>query len=109
MRELQLGASGLRKPTATPTADGDAVDVTLAASGDGQAFERLYRAHVARIHSLAILNPPALVIKAHGQNWANNQKSCESRKQVCAELKNKQAGSNGPGNCENYQTIDKAG
>jgi RNA polymerase sigma-70 factor (ECF subfamily) len=27
--------------------------VALAAGGDGQAFERLYRVHVARIHSLA--------------------------------------------------------
>ena len=31
----------------------DSVNVALAASGDGHAFERLYRAHVARIHSLA--------------------------------------------------------
>lgn len=34
-------------------ADGDVVDATLAASGDVHAFERLYRAHVTRIHSLA--------------------------------------------------------
>lgn len=27
-------------------------DAALAASGDGRAFERLYRAHVARIHTL---------------------------------------------------------
>ena len=33
--------------------DSEAVDATLAASGDAQAFERLYRQHVARIHSLA--------------------------------------------------------
>jgi RNA polymerase sigma-70 factor (ECF subfamily) len=32
--------------------DSDAVDATLAASGDAHAFERLYRRHVARIHSL---------------------------------------------------------
>jgi RNA polymerase sigma-70 factor (ECF subfamily) len=39
--------------------DGDALvasgietDVALAAGGDGSAFERLYRTHVARIHSL---------------------------------------------------------
>ncbi|MBI4543723.1 MAG: sigma-70 family RNA polymerase sigma factor [Gemmatimonadetes bacterium] len=32
---------------------GDAVDVALAAAGDTGAFERLYRRHVARIHSLA--------------------------------------------------------
>ncbi|HEX9729044.1 MAG TPA: RNA polymerase sigma factor [Gemmatimonadales bacterium] len=31
----------------------ETVDVALAASGDGHAFERLYRTHVARIHSLA--------------------------------------------------------
>ena len=29
------------------------VEATLAATGDAHAFERLYRAHVARIHSLA--------------------------------------------------------
>jgi RNA polymerase sigma-70 factor (ECF subfamily) len=37
----------------TPAIPDDAVDATLAASGDSRAFERLYRAHVARIHSLA--------------------------------------------------------
>jgi len=31
----------------------EAADVALAASGDQRAFERLYRLHVARIHSLA--------------------------------------------------------
>jgi len=31
----------------------DAVDVALAQSGDTQAFERLYRAHVGRVFSLA--------------------------------------------------------
>src|SRR3989337_2470225 len=31
----------------------DAADVALAQSGDAQAFERLYRSQVARIHSLA--------------------------------------------------------
>ena len=33
--------------------DSDAVDATLAASGDAHAFERLYRGHLARISSLA--------------------------------------------------------
>ncbi len=33
--------------------DSEAADVALAASGDAQAFERLYRLHVVRIHSLA--------------------------------------------------------
>ena len=34
-------------------ADAETADVALAASGDARAFERLYRAHVARVHSLA--------------------------------------------------------
>jgi len=37
----------------TTAADAETADVALAASGDGRAFERLYRGHVARIHSLA--------------------------------------------------------
>jgi len=37
--------------TLTPT--GLDSDVALAAGGDASAFERLYRAHIARIHSLA--------------------------------------------------------
>src|SRR5438445_2548925 len=32
--------------------DAETADAALAASGDGRAFERLYRTHVARIHSL---------------------------------------------------------
>jgi RNA polymerase sigma-70 factor (ECF subfamily) len=32
--------------------DAEAADVALAQSGDGSAFERLYRTHVARIHGL---------------------------------------------------------
>ena len=36
----------------TLTADSIAADAALAASGDGSAFERLYRTHVARVHSL---------------------------------------------------------
>ena len=38
------------EPTSRP--DSDAVDATLAASGDASAFERLYRQHVSRIYSL---------------------------------------------------------
>ena len=34
-------------------ADAEVIDAALAASGDAHAFERLYRSHVARIHSLA--------------------------------------------------------
>jgi RNA polymerase sigma-70 factor (ECF subfamily) len=33
-------------------ADADAVDAALAASGDAHAFERLYRRHVNRVHTL---------------------------------------------------------
>ncbi|MBK8003420.1 MAG: RNA polymerase sigma factor [Gemmatimonadetes bacterium] len=33
-------------------ADADAVDAALAQSGDAQAFERLYRRHVNRVHTL---------------------------------------------------------
>jgi RNA polymerase sigma-70 factor (ECF subfamily) len=36
----------------TGRSDSDTVDATLAASGDAHAFARLYRGHVARIHSL---------------------------------------------------------
>ena len=32
----------------------DAADAALAAAGDAQAFERLYRRHAARIHTLAL-------------------------------------------------------
>lgn len=34
-------------------ADAEVADVALAASGDAHAFERLYRAHVARVNGLA--------------------------------------------------------
>lgn len=37
---------------AVETRAGRNTDVALAAAGDGSAFERIYRAHVARIHSL---------------------------------------------------------
>jgi len=37
----------------TRVADAEMADAALAASGDGRAFERLYRAHAARIHTLA--------------------------------------------------------
>jgi len=36
----------------TLTADSIAADTALAASGDATAFERLYRTHVARVHTL---------------------------------------------------------
>ncbi len=47
------GVDALTAERETTRADGDAVDATLAASGDAHAFERLYRGQVARIHSLA--------------------------------------------------------
>ena len=45
------GLQNLRA-TDTAAADADAVDATLAASGDAHAFERLYRRHVGRVHTL---------------------------------------------------------
>jgi RNA polymerase sigma-70 factor, ECF subfamily len=56
-RALRRPEDGLnRSPTpdraAAPGAS-EAADVALAASGDQRAFERLYRRHVARVHSLA--------------------------------------------------------
>jgi RNA polymerase sigma-70 factor (ECF subfamily) len=45
------GATTLRYEPSAKT-DPDAVDATLAASGDAHAFERLYRGHVGRIASL---------------------------------------------------------
>jgi RNA polymerase sigma-70 factor (ECF subfamily) len=51
MQGLGLGVVILRNgPETIPE---DAADVALAQSGDAQAFERLYRAQVARVHSLA--------------------------------------------------------
>lgn len=46
-------------PGSTRATAGDTADALLAAGGDDRAFERLYRAHVARIHSLArrLLSP----------------------------------------------------
>lgn len=48
--------AGLTPPPSTDTslaqADSEGADVALAAAGDQQAFERLYRLHSARIHSL---------------------------------------------------------
>ncbi len=51
MHGIGPGVAILRKgPDTNPE---DAADVALAQSGDAQAFERLYRAQVARVHSLA--------------------------------------------------------
>jgi RNA polymerase sigma-70 factor, ECF subfamily len=51
MIELALGVAPLEQEH-TGRTDPDAVDATLAASGDASAFERLYRNHVMRIYSL---------------------------------------------------------
>src|SRR5437867_11657556 len=47
------GVATLRRDPDQAAGDAEAADAALAASGDGRAFERLYRVHVARIHSLA--------------------------------------------------------
>jgi RNA polymerase sigma-70 factor (ECF subfamily) len=46
------GVATLRRDPDQAARDAETADAALAASGDGRAFERLYRAHVARIHSL---------------------------------------------------------
>lgn len=48
----------------TGRVDLDADDVALAVSGDAEAFERLYRRHVARVRSLAqwLLGAPSLEV-----------------------------------------------
>jgi RNA polymerase sigma-70 factor, ECF subfamily len=54
LRRPEDGVS--RSPTPDRTAAlgvSETADVALAAAGDQRAFERIYRAHVARIHSLA--------------------------------------------------------
>ncbi len=51
--EQARGVQTLSSKQDTLRADPDAVDATLAASGDVHAFERLYHGHVARVHSLA--------------------------------------------------------
>jgi RNA polymerase sigma-70 factor (ECF subfamily) len=51
MINTSTGSPALRTSD-TLAADADAVDAALAASGDASAFERLYRRHVNRIHTL---------------------------------------------------------
>jgi RNA polymerase sigma-70 factor (ECF subfamily) len=47
------GVATLRTdPDQAKGGDAETADVSLAASGDGSAFERLYRTHVARVYSL---------------------------------------------------------
>src|SRR5688500_19783687 len=47
------GVRALRLEPGNEKANADMVEATLAATGDAHAFERLYRAHVARVHALA--------------------------------------------------------
>lgn len=53
MQRALSGEATLSREPALASRDAEAVDATLAASGDGRAFERLYRRYAARIHSLA--------------------------------------------------------
>ncbi len=52
MRTHGIGAATLEREHGIEQVESEAADVALATSGDPHAFERLYRAHVARIHSL---------------------------------------------------------
>jgi len=52
MRTPAPGVPALTRDPAESRYADDAVEVTLAASGDAQAFERLYRRHVTRVHNL---------------------------------------------------------
>lgn len=52
MRRPGPGVATLTGHQRTAHAESEVADVALAASGDAHAFERLYRAHVSRIHSL---------------------------------------------------------
>jgi RNA polymerase sigma-70 factor, ECF subfamily len=52
MQDTGLERVPLRTSTHSDAVDADAVDAALAAAGDSHAFERLYRRHVDRIHSL---------------------------------------------------------
>lgn len=56
MGSMESLLGGVTSPGQKPgqsSAGGDAADAALAAVGDSRAFERLYRRHVDRIHSLA--------------------------------------------------------
>ncbi|HEU5260647.1 MAG TPA: sigma-70 family RNA polymerase sigma factor [Gemmatimonadales bacterium] len=53
MEDTGAGVATLRGDPDQVASDAETADAALAASGDGRAFERLYRTHVARVHSLA--------------------------------------------------------
>jgi len=51
---MEHSGPGVTTPSKdAPFREGEAEDVSRAARGDRRAFERLYRGHVARVHSLA--------------------------------------------------------
>src|SRR2546426_8505487 len=51
---MEHSGPGVTTPSKdAPFREGEAEDVSRAARGDRRAFERLYRSHVARVHSLA--------------------------------------------------------
>jgi RNA polymerase sigma-70 factor, ECF subfamily len=52
MSLTSTGNATLRPAADLAQADADLVDAALAASGDASAFERLYRRHVNRVHTL---------------------------------------------------------
>ncbi len=52
MEDTVPGVATLRRDLDPTASDAEAADAALAASGDGRAFERLYRTHVPRVHSL---------------------------------------------------------
>jgi RNA polymerase sigma-70 factor (ECF subfamily) len=49
---MEAGLNSSPSPDNLAHADSERADVALAAAGDQQAFERLYRQHVPRVHSL---------------------------------------------------------
>lgn len=53
MGDTSAGVASLHRDPDQVASDAETADAALAASGDGRAFERLYRTHVARVHSLA--------------------------------------------------------
>lgn len=59
MDDTGRGVTDLNPKRDVLPAENDAVDAVLAAAGDSHAFERLYRRHLGRIHSLArrMINP----------------------------------------------------
>jgi RNA polymerase sigma-70 factor (ECF subfamily) len=52
MGDPRRGVAILSEERGRSGSDAETVEVALAASGDARAFERLYRTHVARVHSL---------------------------------------------------------